>query len=443
MIVLKANSYHYRKIYKGKIKEIVGKGSTVIKLDCTLKSEAMFKAQIINQYFKRAIGEYKRTGNEVLLRNKVQRFTKLQADRLIRISTDVDYAQQALDEAGQTLKQIRPKAYFLKYIQQAEHDPSVMQAVQSELGKLNEQQFPMLSKAIEEFKQYKIDQGEWNDNTPWPTYNLTWEILINLVHDKPIDTVTRDDVLRFKEAILLWPKRVNQDPKYKHLDLKQIFELEVEDDDVIGKTSAKMHLDRVKQMLYHTEQSYDVVYKLKNIQIKKDETSYRPFTNDEVKLVLKNLNSLDQTVQDYVRVGLYHGFRLREIKQLEVKHDEETGIDYFQLADAKVKNEQSNRNVPVHTSCNDIIPRMPFKRVSSGHVSKSFNALLTELGIKKSRAESFHSLRSTCASAISHEVNPVVISRVLGHTVKETTFKVYRKRESLVALNEAVQSIDY
>ncbi|WP_338593221.1 site-specific integrase [Shewanella khirikhana] len=217
-----------------------------------------------------------------------------------------------------------------------------------------------------------------------------------------------------------------------------------------------------------------------------DRNKRRRFTDDEVWLMLgyqtrdkREATGLDNCVRWYAAIGAYSGMRLNEISQLRLSDVRVTdGIHYFDLTDAHLKTESSQRLVPIHSkliasgfleyieerrSARDVYLFQELynkaqinERYGPGEpMGKWFNrTLLRNIGINKSDELNagylvdFHCLRKTVISIWKHKGAAAYIVRQLvgHHRGDDITFdSCYGEgvQTSLSVLQSVIELIDY
>lgn len=428
MITKKSNGWYFIKKFNSKQKKVLKQGSIAINLNTLDEHEATVKAYPLKQKVKEAENYFNRFGNELLYQTSIENIKNY-------------YKTQGEAEYLQWVKDNTPSKVEIDWDELDISNSPFLEIHKEHLE--NQSDLPPLSEVINQYKKYKFNGHGWNNKTPIQTYELGYEILLETIGDKPINNITPNDLETYVDALQHWPLNSNTHNPWKTMSVKEILDVEdIADDKLIAPTSANRHLIRAKDVLKYAKKRYSInIDFIDLITIKAETVPYRSFTKKEMKMIF---NSMPVDISHWVKIAAYHGFRLNEIQQAKIKYDDEANISYFELDEnADIKNKHSQRIIPVHSKCLDIIKDFPFSE-NAGTISRKFSDLITSLGIKKSRRENFHSLRKTCSENIKSASIPV-LARILGHEVEGggTTYGVYRMQEPLEDLNSAIQSIKY
>jgi integrase len=168
-------------------------------------------------------------------------------------------------------------------------------------------------------------------------------------------------------------------------------------------------------------------------------------------------------------LGLFTGCRLEELAQLHLADlREEDGvlvIDINNEGEKSVKTKAALRKVLIHPFLLEDLPFVAYvddlkkkgetrlfpelKKRRDGYgqtVSKWFARYKQRCGIvEDGKKKDFHSFRHTFVNALkqNREVEPVMISELVGHLVDSMTMGRYGKRYNLKALLEAIGTLNY
>lgn len=218
-------------------------------------------------------------------------------------------------------------------------------------------------------------------------------------------------------------------------------ELNISDEDKLSITTINKHLKRLTSLSNFGKDSgvFDLVQcnllvkaKSKNLRQNRDALSV-----DEIRKLLE-LND-DQEVTLLILLSFYSGLRLSEIPKCKIIRSE---IPYFDLTSTKVslKTNSSHRKVPVHISLFPYLDEIE---------NWEYNHLLWLARKTKKRIsrvlqscenKSLYSLRHSFATElISKNINPAVVSELMGHSQKSLTLSIYTKQFPLDTLNKAIQ----
>lgn len=143
-----------------------------------------------------------------------------------------------------------------------------------------------------------------------------------------------------------------------------------------------------------------------------------------------------------ILLSFFSGLRLSEIPKLKIVRSE---IPYFDLTSSKIslKTSSSHRKIPIHTILIPYISKIEeweynhllwLARKTKNRISKH---------LKNSENKSLYSLRHSFATElISKNVNPAIVSELMGHSQKSLTLSVYTKQFPIKILNEAIQKLN-
>lgn len=206
---------------------------------------------------------------------------------------------------------------------------------------------------------------------------------------------------------------------------------------------------------------------------KKDKLKQRrkPYTNEEYKKILDNINLIKHTpkgkltkyhneYETIIKIGAYTGGREREICQLTKKDilKDENDIYYFNFRieideedDKELKTISSFRKVPIHSELlDDVLKYVKSVRtnnlfkIKSNYFSIDFGEFKRKLGFGEKHV--FHSFRNTLQNKLKQKkVEFQIINEIAGHG-SEDEDKItndYTEVYELHILKEAIEKISY
>lgn len=315
----------------------------------------------------------------------------------------------------------------------------------------------------------------------------TFQMFLELIGDKPLTGITKNDARKFKALLLKIPANAK-----KRFKIKSLNEIDWNaDNDFKGQ-----HPKTVNSRLMCLNAFFNWAIKgdryfqnnpFAHLQIKSHgnlSEKRHPFTLDELKIVfqspvftgcmgedrLKRLRSGDVIVKDSLYwvplIALYSGMRMNEICQLHLEDiKQEQGLFLFSInanePDKKLKNHSSERNVPIHPEILakgflDYVQQQKkagYNRVfmdihMGAHqsyasvFSKRFAYLLKSLGIKRTGL-CFHSFRHTFIDGMRNVgVERAVIMRLTGHAPPDVHGN-YGHGYSLSTLHQAIEKLSF
>jgi len=328
-----------------------------------------------------------------------------------------------------------------------------------------------LSELSKKFLSSKTEVG-YPDKTV-NGYRDTHKLILEVLGDIPIDSLTHEDGRKFVQTIKQLP--ANRSKKYPTLSVKEL--LELKDMQTLNPKTILKHTERVSALFnWAIKQGYTSqnVFrgKLEPTLNNKQQVIEKHFSQQELDLILGDALQVESLQQDkperywVTMIAAYSGARLNEICQLNVNDiQQQEGIWVMKLLsdtiDKSVKTQAGNRVVPVHPkllelgfldyvqqvsqfSSKKLFPNLK-NMISTGYgtlISRWFARYLKRLGIKK-KGKNFHSFRHTVVNRLTtKQVYEPFIRELIGHSHGSLTMDVYGGRKPLeVLLNECVKRI--
>lgn len=250
---------------------------------------------------------------------------------------------------------------------------------------------------------------------------------------------------RLKWIICNLPSRNKK--KYRTIPVDELIrqidrkELNILEEDKLSITTINKHLKRLTSLSNFGKDSgvFDLVQcnllvktKSKNLRQNRD-----ALTIDEIRKLVKVDNDHEVTV--LILLSFFSGLRLSEIPKCKIIR---SGIPYFDLTSTKIslKTSSSHRKIPIHTSLYpylDEIEKWEYEHLLwlARKTKKRISSVLLRVENK-----SLYSLRHSFATElISKNVNPAIVSELMGHSQKSLTLSVYTKQFPIDTLNKAIQ----
>lgn len=331
---------------------------------------------------------------------------------------------------------------------------------------------PMLSDAIEEYLNGETGKGVRNDWEPKTKRQVeaTLRDFLEIVHDKPVSNISRQDITTFANQIIKLPSRRNSLPQYKGKSISEI--LAIKDIVPIDPSTARNALGRIStffkwlrvNQLIDTNPAEAIISILPKQARKKNKiTAREPFTAQELKTLFHSPHfAKPRYPYQYwlPLIALYSGARLEEICKLRLSDLKESGgVHYFQIDDAKT--EAGNRNVPFHDKLIELGLLDHIKQLRVEGKSRLFPELKEDQygkygdaagdwfarynkrhGIIDSK-KTFHSFRHTVADFYKQTFdNPELRDALLGHEDK-VAHGTYGTRYKPEALKPFVDKLEY
>lgn len=192
-----------------------------------------------------------------------------------------------------------------------------------------------------------------------------------------------------------------------------------------------------------------------------------PFTNEDVKLILKNkekfgltnkLNKKKKNYKEYeiiLKIAIFTGARQSEICQLtkdDIIQDEKSGIWYFDFNvnnKKHLKNFYSVRKVPIHSAILKSI--LNYIKNKNGNlfntkdydVSQDFREFKMKIGFDEKK--DFHSFRRTLQNELKqNEVSLFVLDEIVGHEIKgNKTTDGYTEKYTLEVKKKHLETLNF
>ena len=351
-----------------------------------------------------------------------------------------------------------------------------------------EREYLYLSEMVEEFVKEK--KPDWKYKTLVENQKI-FEMMVDLLDDKPIGKITRDDMKNLRDLICKIPTNMVKYKKFDDLSLIEAIKLDNGETPITAKT-AKKKWSCAKALITWIINEKDINDKLVNditIKDKSDPKQKRfPFSSEELvswfncPIYTGSKSAKARTVPGpkiyknafywVPLIALYTGMRLAEIIQLEICDvRQEEGIWIFDINlnsdNGIVKSIKNNRprKVPIHSELIrlgfldfyetrqkanyirvfDEIKRSKNESITKGNYSdlygKKFIEDLERLGIKKEGLV-FHSFRHGVVDALQIANASEVYKRyIVGHA-QEGQNKTYGSYP-LKQIKECVDMIAY
>ncbi|MBD5418323.1 MAG: site-specific integrase [Desulfovibrio sp.] len=335
-----------------------------------------------------------------------------------------------------------------------------------------------LSKLIQRYCNTQIADGAWKKDS-LRDHQGRLENLIEIIGDKEITQINREDMRRFRDILEKLPPSRKKSPKYRDKTINEILAMDYENRlsvksiNIIVQSVSSMFEWAIREGVMQSNPARGLSKRDAEPDIEKRE----PFTNEEIQQIFYSgdftPNKFNNPADYWVPlIGLYTGMRLEEICQLHCEdiYKDADGIWLISiceessdgLKDKRLKTKNAKRQVPIHQELIQLglIKYMEKIKVNSvrlfptlsrtentnkygKHVGKYFSNLLKKKGIKQGK--SFHSLRHTFSNffKVIHLHNDI-FRQVFGHTIPELAGHQYGARFSpKQCYNELIKLLNY
>lgn len=199
-------------------------------------------------------------------------------------------------------------------------------------------------------------------------YDTLLDEFLELVGDRPIASLVRDDIREYHRVIHLLPKNYTRVQPYKGKNIGQILGMTIPTEHLMTSGTIENRFVTVSSLLNWLADEYPST--LPHLaQLKKElevdsrapvTIKKRPYTDDEVRLLFEptvyTSRKMKKSWQYWLPLmGLLTGARLGELCQLlvtDIKQDEASGVWYFDINDEaegkRLKSGAAKRLVPMH-----------------------------------------------------------------------------------------------
>lgn len=335
-----------------------------------------------------------------------------------------------------------------------------------------------VSEAFREYHQHKCLLGEWKRDTE-NRAEVAFELFVEIVGDKQLGDLTRQDGRTYLGALLRLPANRNKKAKYRDFSVPDLLRMDIPEVDRWRKRTVNHTLKWVHGCFeWCRKEGLIESNPLLGLHVKEDDSvPYRPFTNAELTKLFSHPLYADPTYPKRWRMtykfwtpllGLYTGARLGELCQLRVSDvvQSEEGVWYLNIVDEEehqtIKTSASKRKTPIAGKLlelgfldycqvvkasgeNMLFPDLIIgQRGWQQYASRQFATMLNQQGFKRRTGLCFHSFRKNAVDAIAANApRDSLVSAVVGHAQLGMTFSRYFSEYPLEELKVVVDLIDY
>jgi len=294
------------------------------------------------------------------------------------------------------------------------------------------------------------------------------KVLTQIIGDKPIDEVTAQDVVTFRQTLLQLPPNMHKSPKFRTMTIGQI--LQAKPIKVLSLRSVNKYLSRVSSFFTWCRRRGLIAinpFEGSAIVVKKGQPPKRQVFSeaDLQRLFSPQMVQLQNegSWRSYIMLlALATGARLEEICQLKfsdiVTIEGFTCLDINDDGDKQLKNHSARRIIPLHS----VIIRLGFqgfvehqsrlgerlfpglKKIAGtyGHSYSQWFRRYRELCGVDDPTKTFHSFRHTMATWLKDLDIPVyVAAEILGHRVPGMTYGHYGKATGVEKMCLAIEQL--
>ncbi|WP_459845752.1 site-specific integrase [Campylobacter concisus] len=332
-----------------------------------------------------------------------------------------------------------------------------------------------LKTAFENFIANTSISQKWSSST-MDLVNIVGNILFKFFHpNKDITTISRDDLLKFRNTLSLIPTKLNQKAKYKDKSLEQIIHIG-KNDPKLSQVTIQKYMIRVIQFFKYCYNSDYISKSIVNdlnvkVEINPMERKVLPYSKEEANAIFKIVQNFKETnttpskrisandLYYITMIAAYSGMRINEIVQLRardiVQHNNVLCFSINRDDGKSTKNINSIRLVPVHSKLIEL-GLMEFVKqrastnkgifkVSNKDFSEIFRSQIQRKLISSNKQKTFYSFRHYFIDTlVQQEVEPNIIAQIVGH---EKQYKIllgtYATNINASVLKAKVEMVSY
>ncbi|ORI00452.1 site-specific integrase [Campylobacter concisus] len=341
--------------------------------------------------------------------------------------------------------------------------------------KVESREIITLKIAFENFTANTSVSQKWSSST-MDLVNIVGNILFKFFHpNKDITTISRDDLLKFRNTLSLIPTKLNQKAKYKDKSLEQIISLG-KNDPKLSQVTIQKYMIRVIQFFKYCYNSDYISKSIVNdlnikVEINPMERKVLPYSKDEANTIFKIVQNFKETnttpskrisandLYYITMIAAYSGMRINEIVQLRardiVQHNNVLCFSINRDDGKSTKNINSIRLVPVHSKLIELglmefvkqraSTNKSIFKVSNKDFSEIFRSQIQRKLISSDKQKTFYSFRHYFIDTlVQQEVEPNIIAQIVGH---EKQYKIllgtYATNINASVLKSKVEMVSY
>jgi integrase len=332
---------------------------------------------------------------------------------------------------------------------------------------------PRVSRIAEMYAEERVSRGSWSARTAEQGRKI-FGVIAELLADKPIGDVSKDDVRRLGLDLVRLP--ANMTKRYPGLSVADVLSTTDGDASVarLEPRSVNKHYQHVRSLFAwavehdHVAQSPATI--LRDVEEGRAQDARKAFEDDDIKALFAQIAlKADEPFGIWIpRILAYTGCRLGEAAQLrkqDVRQVQGTWVFDFNLESIQkdrknIKTEGGVRQVPIHPRLIELgllslveavedeflFPeRMRYtedeKRNNVDLLSKKLNRWLRQAGVADPRKQ-IQSFRGTVATRLKDlGVPEYQIAEILGHENDNITSGRYGKQTNLLTLSNVLAKL--
>jgi len=303
---------------------------------------------------------------------------------------------------------------------------------------------------IEDFCIY-YNSKEISNETKQAVTSFLKTVYIHLIAPKSkVQDTTLKDLIKIKNLITNLPSRNYKQYKYKSIE--ELMKLDIPDNHKLSFGRVQTYIKYIKKFFKYCQSHKIITYNpaeyitmsssLSPIDERED------YTKEEVSKLINIIESFEDDNKRVIYLTLiYTGIRLSELWKATIKSD--NGIFYFDLTNKnlKLKTKSSYRVIPLHDELvrNDVHKKLSkaLSTLKPSSISHYFTDYIKPK-ISSNNKKVLYSLRHTFATQLKYaDVNPIVISELLGHSHEGMTMGRYANRYPINVLKDSIDKLEF
>ncbi|MDX4062698.1 tyrosine-type recombinase/integrase [Aliarcobacter skirrowii] len=309
------------------------------------------------------------------------------------------------------------------------------------------------SNVIDKFIGYLKSSKDENDKNLKEIINFFDELFRYITKDFTLTLVDVDDVTTIKQKLQNVPKRTKQ--PFKSMTIDELMnQTHIDNKDRISTSTLKKYIKWIRRFYRFTYASRFIDVDIASfIDSPKAELSSQmerePFEVEEVKKSFKIIEDVltDDNLKLVYKILAYTGMRISELSKGKLKQDGE--IFYIDLTEesCSLKTKSSHRKIPLHKDLILLDVQKKYNHLrglfKDEYISKKFREQVKP-HLTNNPRKTLYSYRHTLATQLKYaEVNPIVISELMGHSHEGMTMGRYASRYPIEVLKEAIDKLEF
>jgi integrase len=373
----------------------------------------------------------------------------------------------------------RSKFWYLKVVE-LDYDLSSLNS--NETGKESDKKSSSsLSECIEKFISEK--RRGWRDPHSYinehKDYRPKLSILTEILGNPLSNDISKGDIVKYKNILFKLPSNRNKKPKYSGKTIKQLMDMHIPPNDLLGNATISNNFVKVASFLSWLSEN-DLAQTNLSLPLRRvirkekvDSELRLEFNHHDLEAIFNNdfyFHGKHRCSAHFwiPLLALFTGARLNELCQLDkadiVSIEGIWCIDINRKNDKRLKNLSSVRTIPLHSVLINKLGFIDFVRSVQGiklfpelekssvgygqSFSKWFNRTYRKnVGVGQGQErKDFHSFRHTFANYFKQmeNIQEFRVSEILGHKGNSTiTYSRYGKELSISSKKKLVESINY